>query len=315
MKYMEGKVIKCVKNRYTILTKENIVYNCKLKGVERLKEIEFSNPISVGDNVDFVVQNETQEGVINKVFPRKNYVIRQSVNLSYKSQILASNIDLSFLIITLKDPKTSLLFIDRYLITTNAYKIPTILIFNKIDIYKEEEEILEKEYKNIYEKIGIECISVSVLKNMNMNIIKDRLQNKTVLLSGHSGVGKSSFINLVDQNFNLKTKEVSEKHKQGIHTTTFSEMFHLKGYNSFIIDTPGIKGFGLVDISKEDLGKYFPEIKKYSMKCKFKNCIHVKEPKCEVLKKLENGDISKSRYLNYLDMLKESKLYRKENYK
>ncbi len=311
---MEGKIIKCVKNRYSVLTKKNELYYCSLKASEILKKREFSNPIAVGDFVKFSVIENEKKGIIQEVLERKNYVIRESVNLSYKSQILASNIDVAFLIVTIKDPITSLLFIDRYLVTTNAYKIPTILIFNKNDIYSEHEKLLEREYKNIYKKIGLECISISVLKNRNIDRVKKYLNNKTILLSGHSGVGKTSLINLLSPSLNLKTKDISEKYKQGIHTTTFSEMVLLKEYNSSIIDSPGIKGFGLVDISKKDLVNYFPEFKKNSHNCKFKDCAHIKEPECEILKKIKKGEIAKSRYLNYLNMLDEQVGYRKENY-
>ena len=311
---MEGKIIKCVKNRYSVLTKKNELYYCKLKTSDRFKKGEFSNPIAVGDFVKFtVIENETK-GTIQQVLERKNYVIRQSVNLSYRSQILASNIDFSFLIVTIKDPITSLLFIDRYLVTTNAYKIPTILIFNKNDIYTEREKLLELEYKNIYNKIGLTCVSVSVFENRNIDILKKYLKNNTILLSGHSGVGKTSLINLLSPSLNLKTKDISEKYKQGIHTTTFSEMLLLKEYNASIIDSPGIKGFGLVDISKKDLASYFPEFQKHATSCKFKDCLHIKEPKCEILRKIKKGDIAKSRYLNYLNMLDERVGYRKENY-
>ncbi len=311
---MQGKVIKSVKNSYSVLTTENELYYCKLKASDRLKKGRISNPIAVGDFVKFSINENKKEGIITEVFPRKNYVIRQSVNLSFKSQILASNIDFAFLIVTIKDPKTSLLFIDRYLVTTNAYKIPTILIFNKNDIYSEGEKSLELDYKNTYKKTGIECVSISVLKRKNIGRLKKYLNNKTILLSGHSGVGKTSLINLLSSSLNLKTKEISGKHKQGTHTTTFSEMLFLKEYNTSIIDSPGIKGFGLVDISKKDLANYFPEFKKSSIYCKFKDCLHIKEPKCEVIKKLQKGEIAKSRYLNYLNMLDESIGYRKENY-
>ena len=312
---MEGKIIKCVKNRYSVLNKENELYYCKLKSSDRLKKGEFSNPIAVGDFVKFKVVENEKKGTIQQVLERKNYVVRQSVNLSYRSQILAANIDFAFLIVTIKDPITSLLFIDRYLVTTNAYKIPTILIFNKNDIYTEREKLLESEYKNIYNKVGVKCFSVSVFEKKNIDILKKHLKNNTILLSGHSGVGKTSLVNLLSPSLNLKTKDISEKYKQGIHTTTFSEMILLKEYNASIIDSPGIKGFGLVDISKKDLASYFPEFKKYASDCKFKDCLHIKEPKCEILKKIKNGEIAESRYLNYLNMLEESVGYRKENFK
>lgn len=311
---MKGKIIKCVKNRYSVLTRKNELYYCKLKVTDKINKGQFSNPIAVGDFVEFSTIENEKEGTIHKVLQRKNYVIRQSVNLSYRSQILASNIDYAFLIVTIKDPITSLLFIDRYLVTTNAYKIPTILIFNKNDIYNECEELIEINYKNIYSKIGVKCVSISVTENRNIDVLKKYLKNNTILLSGHSGVGKTSLINLLSPSLNLKTKDISEKHKQGIHTTTFSEMLIIKEYETSIIDSPGIKGFGLVDILKNDLAKYFPEFKQHAQHCKFKDCLHITEPKCEILKKIKKGEISKSRYSSYLNMLEESVGYRKENY-
>jgi len=311
---MEGKIIKCVKNRYSVLTRKNELYYCKLKISDKINKGQFSNPIAVGDFVKFSIIENEKKGTIHEILERKNYVIRQSVNLSYRSQILASNIDYAFLIVTIKNPITSLLFIDRYLVTTNAYKIPTILIFNKNDIYNEREKLLEIDFTNIYSKIGVECISISVTENRNIDILKKYLKNNTILLSGHSGVGKTSLINLLSPALNLKTKDISEKYKQGIHTTTFSEMLILKEYGTSIIDSPGIKGFGLVDILKNDLAKYFPEFKQHSQNCKFKDCLHITEPKCEILKKIKKGEISKSRYLSYLNMLEESIGYRKENY-
>ena len=309
---MKGKVIKCVKNRYSVLEK-NKLYYCKLKNSLSMKKSEFSNPIAVGDVVEFTLIENTEEGLISKIIERKNYVVRKSVNLSYKSQILASNIDYAFLIVTIKHPITTLLFIDRYLVTTNAYKIPTILIFNKIDNYTEEDKLLENEYKEIYTKIGVKCISISVLKKKNISCVTKYLHNNTVLFSGHSGVGKSSLINLLSPALNLKTKKISEKHKQGIHTTTFSEMLMLKDYNASIIDSPGIKGFGLVDISKNKLASYFPEFKELSHLCKFKDCLHLNEPKCKVLEQLSEGKISKKRYFNYINMLEDIGC-RKEKY-
>jgi len=312
---MEGIVIKSTGNIHTILDYKNNVYFCKLKGSEKLKKSPFTNPVSVGDKVLFSLEKDSNQGVIDKIQPRFNYVIRKSVNLSKKSQILASNIDLCLLLVTIKNPVTSLLFIDRFLVTLDAYKIPTILIFNKIDLYDEKLKLIENNYKTIYNNIGIKTVSVSILKNKNVNKVNNLLANKTTLIAGHSGVGKTSLINFLNPNLDLKIKEISEYHQQGVHTTTFSRMFKLNKQNGFIIDTPGIRGFGLVDISKNMLSNYFPEMKKASSKCKFNNCIHINEPKCNVIIELKNANISQSRYESYLNMLEENQNYRYNKYK
>jgi len=312
---MEGVVIKSTGSLHTILDSHDNIYLCTLKGSEKLKKSPFTNPISVGDKVFFNLEKNSNKGIIEKIKPRVNYVIRKSVNLSKRSQIIASNIDLCILLVTIKDPVTTLLFIDRFLVTLDAYKIPAILVFNKIDLYDKKAKIIEGNYKAIYSKIGIETISVSILKGKNINILKGLLENKTTLISGHSGVGKTSLINLLDDSLDLKVKEISEYHKQGVHTTTFARMLKINTLNGFIVDTPGIRGFGLVDISKNMLSNYFPEMKKASCKCKFNDCLHINEPKCNVLIMLKHGFISESRYKNYLNMLEDNENYRYSKYK
>ena len=312
---MEGVVIKSTGILHTILDSNDNIYLCTLKGSEKLKKLPFTNPISVGDKVFFSLEDNSNKGVIEKIKPRINYVIRKSVNLSKRSQIIASNIDLCILLVTIKDPVTTLLFIDRFLVTLDAYKIPTILVFNKIDLYDEKTKIIEESYKSIYAKIGIDTISVSILKEKNINNLKEVLKNKTTLISGHSGVGKTSLINLLDGSLDLKVKEISEYHKQGVHTTTFARMLKISTLNGFIVDTPGIRGFGLVDISRKMLSNYFPEMKKASCQCKFNDCLHINEPKCNVIISLKNGLISESRYKNYLNMLDDSENYRYNKYK
>ena len=312
---MEGVVIKSTGILHTILDSNDNIYLCTLKGSEKLKKLPFTNPISVGDKVFFSLEDNSNKGVIEKIKPRINYVIRKSVNLSKRSQIIASNIDLCILLVTIKDPVTTLLFIDRFLVTLDAYKIPTILVFNKIDLHDEKTKIIEETYKSIYNKIGIDTISVSILEGKNINILKDCLKNKTTLISGHSGVGKTSLINLLDGSLDLKVKEISEYHKQGVHTTTFARMLKINTLNGFIVDTPGIRGFGLVDISRKMLSNYFPEMKKASCQCKFNDCLHINEPKCNVIISLKNGLISESRYKNYLNMLDDSENYRYNKYK
>ena len=312
---MEGIVIKSVGNLHTVLDDSNNIFLCKLKGSEKLKKSTFTNPVSVGDKILFTVEKGSNQGIIEKIQPRFNYVIRKSVNLSKKSQILASNIDLCMLLVTLKNPVTTLLFIDRFLVTLDAYKIPTVLIFNKTDLYDEKLQSIESDYKSIYNNIGIETISVSILKNQNLDQVDSFLKNKTTLIAGHSGVGKTSLINLLNPNLDLKVNEISEYHQQGVHTTTFSRMFKLNKQNAFIIDSPGIRGFGLVDISKNMLSNYFPEMKKASSKCKFNNCLHINEPDCNVIIDLKNGMISNSRYESYLNMLEDNHNYRFNKYK
>ena len=312
---MEGVVIKSTGILHTILDSNDNIYLCTLKGSEKLKKLPFTNPISVGDKVFFIPEDNSNKGVIEKIKPRINYVIRKSVNLSKRSQIIASNIDLCILLVTIKDPVTTLLFIDRFLVTLDAYKIPTILVFNKIDLYDEKTKIIEESYKSIYAKIGIDTISVSILKEKNINNLKEVLKNKTTLISGHSGVGKTSLINLLDGSLDLKVKEISEYHKQGVHTTTFARMLKISTLNGFIVDTPGIRGFGLVDISRKMLSNYFPEMKKASCQCKFNDCLHINEPKCNVIISLKSGLISESRYKNYLNMLEDSENYRYNKYK
>ena len=307
---MEGIVIKSTGKLHTVLDNNGNLFHCKLKGSVKLKNCSFTNPISVGDRVLFIVNPESSHAIIEEIKPRFNYVVRKSVNLSKKSQIIASNIDTCILLVTIKNPITSLLFIDRILVTLNAYKITPVLVFNKIDLYDEKLKLIENKYKSIYDKIGIKSISVSIIKNKNIDLLYKFLKNKTTLITGHSGVGKTSLINLLNPKLDLKVNEISSYHQQGIHTTTFASMFRLKDINAFIIDSPGIRGFGLVDISKKMLSNYFPEMKKFSTFCRFKNCLHVNEPDCNIIAEIKKGNISNSRYANYLNMLEDETNYR-----
>ena len=307
---MKGLVIKTTGKVHTVIDCNDNIFFCKLKGSQKLDKSSFTNPISVGDKVLFKVDKESSHGIIEKIEPRLNYVIRKSVNLSRKSQILASNIDSCILLVTIKNPVTTTLFIDRFLVTLNAYKITPVLLFNKIDLYDKKSELIEKKLKSIYTRIGIESISASILNKQNVGAIYKILKNKTTLIAGHSGVGKTSLINLLNPKLDLKVNEISSYHQQGVHTTTFASMFRLPDYNAFVIDSPGIRGFGLVDISKNMLSNYFPEMKKFSSICRFNNCLHINEPDCNILAEIKNGNISISRYESYLNMLEDEKNYR-----
>ena len=283
----EGIVYKSTGSWY-LVKNDNDFFECRIKGKIRLKDLDTTNPIAVGDNVIFEKDSKEEgQGIISEILPRKNYIIRKSVKLSKQSHIIASNIDLALLLITKDNPPTSFNFIDRFLVTCEAYQIPVILVFNKIDTYNEDDLFRISKIESIYKSIDYQCIRISAKYGQGVNKISNYMQNKVCLLSGHSGVGKSTLINKINPELDLKTKEISVSHNQGKHTTTYAEMYDLKE-NIRIIDSPGIKGFGLVDISKNELGDYFPEFFKRKMKCKFHNCMHISEPGCEIKKGVEN---------------------------
>ena len=308
----EGIVYKSTGSWYLVKC-DNDFFECRIKGKIRLKDLDTTNPIAVGDNVIFEKDSKEEgQGIISEILPRKNYIIRKSVKLSKQSHIIASNIDLTLLLITKDNPPTSFNFIDRFLVTCEAYQIPVILVFNKIDTYNEEDLSRISEIESIYKSIDYQCIRISAKYGQGVNKISNYMQNKVCLLSGHSGVGKSTLINKINPELDLKTKEISVSHNQGKHTTTYAEMYDLKE-NIRIIDSPGIKGFGLVDISKNELGDYFPEFFKRKMKCKFHNCMHISEPGCEIKKGVENKTISESRYSSYIDLLSDQNIYRKSD--
>jgi len=309
---LEGIVYKSTGSWYLVKC-NNDFFECRIKGKIRLKDLDTTNPIAVGDNVIFEKDpKEKGQGVISEILPRKNYIIRKSVKLSKHSHILASNIDLALLLITIDNPPTSLNFIDRFLVTCEAYHIPVILVFNKIDTYNEDNLSEISKIESIYKSTDYECIRISAKYGQGVDEISNYMQDKVCLLSGHSGVGKSTLINQINPELELKTKEISISHSQGKHTTTYAEMYDLKE-NIRIIDSPGIKGFGLVDISKYELGDYFPEFFKRKGKCKFHNCMHIEEPGCEIKKALENQVISESRYSSYVDLLSDENIYRKSD--
>jgi ribosome biogenesis GTPase len=298
---MKGLVIKSTGSWYGVLTDEDKTINCRIKGKFRTLDIKTTNPIAVGDHVDIELEPDQETGLITFLHPRKNYIIRKSINLSKQAQIIAANLDQAFLIVTLASPRTSLGFIDRFLVTAEAYDIPAKLIFNKLDLFSEEGlEILE-EYQSIYEKAGYPCYSVSAIQETNLDQIRDLLKDKVTLVSGHSGVGKSTLINALLPGKELKTGEISDWSDKGKHTTTFAEMFQLP-FGGYLIDTPGIRELGVFDIEKQELGRLFPEIRKLMSNCRFHNCRHINEPGCAVLNALENGELESSRYDSYLSI-------------
>lgn len=300
---MKGRVIKSTGSWYLLRNEEGEIFKARIRGKFRLDNIQHTNPVAVGDFVDFEVDKDGL-AVIQKIHERKNYIIRRSVNLSKKSHIIASNIDKAFLVVTLDNPKTSFGFIDRFLVTAEAYHIPVMLVFNKMDTY--DEEMLEevKYYKFIYENIGYETIEVSALTGFNIDQLKSELKGITSLIAGHSGVGKSTLMNVLHPNLDLKTSVVSDFNQKGQHTTTFAEMYEWP-FGGFSIDTPGIKEFGLVEMEKEEIQHYFPEIFELKSECKFDNCLHLNEPKCAVIQAVENAEIAPSRYENYLGFMEE----------
>jgi len=313
---MTGLVYKSTGSWYTVKTDLGDIYECRIKGKFRIKGIKSTNPISVGDVVDFELETDNNQvsGIINNIHDRKNYIIRKSVNLSKQTHIIAANIDQVFLLITINNPPTLTSFIDRFLVTANAYQIKTILLFNKIDTYDEETLNEVKFLAHVYRKIGYECIGVSAKTGKNVDKIKAIMQGKVNMFSGHSGVGKSTLVNTIEPTLDIKTKEISTLHMQGQHTTTFAEMFDLS-FNAKIIDTPGIKGFGVVDMDKEEVGDYFPEFFALKQNCKFHNCLHVQEPNCAVKKALDNDEIAFSRYRSYLQILEgDDEHYRTEDW-
>jgi ribosome biogenesis GTPase len=301
---MTGIVYKSTGSWYHVKSDNGEFYKCRIKGKFRIKDIKSTNPIAVGDKVVFDLEkkNDEETGVIKKILDRDNFIVRKSVNLSKQIHIIAANIDQVFLLITIDNPPTFTAFIDRFLVSTRAYRIDTILVFNKIDSYEIEQRAEILYLKDIYEKIGYRCVEVSSTENKNVDKIKELMTGKTSMFVGHSGVGKSTLVNAIEPTLNLKTKEISDQHNQGKHTTTFAEMFDLS-FDAKIIDTPGIKGFGIVDIDKYELGDYFPEFFEMKQHCKFNNCLHLKEPNCAVKEALETEEISWSRYKSYLQIL------------
>lgn len=303
----QGLVIKNTGSWYVVRTIDGAELNSKIKGNLRLKGFRCTNPVAVGDNVEIEVK-EDGTAFIRAILPRRNYIIRRASNLSREFQILAANLDLAVLVVTLVNPETSTVFIDRFLATAEAYNVPVTIVFNKIDLLTDPED---RELLNaiiyLYRSIGYTVVPMSVMTGEGVDLLRDELQGKTALFSGNSGVGKSSIINLLVPDAKLKVGDISEVHHTGMHTTTFSEMLDIPGDNAgHIIDTPGVKGFGTIDFEKSEIAHYFPEIFKISKDCKYSNCTHTHEPGCAVLAAVEQSLISQSRYNSYLSIMEDS---------
>ena len=292
---MRGLVIKNTGSWYQVCTDEGRIIDCKIKGTFRLKDIRSTNPVAIGDRV-LIEQNQEGIAFITEIEDRKNYIIRRSSNLSKLSHIIACNLDQVFLIVTVNYPITTTTFIDRFLATAEAYNIPVKLVFNKTDRYKRDDLEYLDAIIHLYESIGYSCLKISARQESGLEILVELLKNKITLFSGHSGVGKSTIINKIVPSLDLKTQDISEYHNKGMHTTTFSEMILLP-MGGYIIDTPGIKGFGTIDMEDNEISHYFPEIFNFSKNCKFNNCTHRKEPDCAVVEALNNQYISRSRYI------------------
>ncbi len=310
---MRARVYKSTGSWYTVQTEDGNFSMARIKGIFKIDGITSTNPIAVGDWVNIEVEAGGEEGgmMITGIDERNNYINRQSPANKYQHHIIASNLDQSLLLATLKDPKTSQGFIDRFLVAGEAYHIPSVIIFNKSDLYRKKEMDQFEERKEMYESVGYKVILMSLADKKGLEGVEEILQNKTSLLSGHSGVGKSSFINFIVPGMGLKTQDVSGWSGKGIHTTTFAEMYDLPLLNAHIIDTPGIREFGLVDIPKQELSHYFPEMRSRLTDCQFNNCLHVNEPGCAIKKALNEGKLSFNRYVSYCMMLEsiEEKTY------
>ena len=307
---MKGLVIKNTGSWYTVRTDDGQLLDCRIKGNFRIKGIRSTNPVAVGDRVEVrMPQADTEDGLITGIEDRKNYIIRKSINLSKQSHIIAANVDQALLIVTVANPETSTTFIDRFLASAEAYRVPVILVFNKTDLLDDDQRRYQQMMVQLYETIGYQCLQVSAATGEGFDQLTPLLEGTTTLLSGNSGVGKSTLINRLVPGANLRTADLSDAHNMGMHTTTFSEMIpltsHLSPLTSYLIDTPGIKGFGSFDMEPEEISGYFKEIFRFSKDCRFNNCTHTHEPGCAVLQALEDHYIAQSRYQSYLSMLQD----------
>jgi len=308
-----GTIIKSTGSRYTVLSEKEL-FQCVIKGKFRISAIKTTNPVAVGDIVDFEISESEKLGVIKRIHDRKNYIIRRSVNLSHQRQIIASNIDEAVLLVTLTNPKTYPEFIDRFLVSCEAYNIPATIVFNKIDLYNEKTKNEALSLFNLYENIGYTCFEISIKEKINLENVRQFLRGKTVVFSGNSGVGKSSLLNAFQPDYMQKTSQISDSHGTGTHTTTFAEMFIFSDFR--IIDTPGIKSFGIDDFKKEEITAWFPEMFRLQKQCRFYNCTHVNEPGCAVKDAVRKGIVGESRYRSYLSILDEKDgKYREDLYK
>jgi len=308
----QGLVIKSTGSWFTVETKDGELFECKIKGKFRIQDIKSTNPVAVGDHVEFSVQsnsNEKNVGLITSISKRKNYIIRRSQNLSKQSHIIAANIDQAVLVVTLNFPVTTTTFIDRYLASAEAYRIPVLIVFNKIDRLNEEKLTQLNDLIDVYTKIGYSCVSTSATSMFGIENLKEALKNKINVVNGHSGVGKSTLINILEPGLTLKTMDISDVHNTGKHTTTFSTLYKLN-FGGYIIDTPGIKAFGMLEMEAWEISHYFPEIFKISANCQYNNCSHTHEPGCAVKTAAEKNEIAKSRFISYLGLLEADDKYR-----
>jgi len=297
-----GTVIKSVGSRYKVLTIDGTIIECVLRGRMREKELQTTNPVAVGDNVIFDPGSDSKSGIITGVLERRNYILRKASNLSKQSQIIAANLDQLLLMVTIILPQTPVEFIDRFLATAEAYSIPARIVFNKTDLYGED-EVEKMEYLiSVYTRIGYNCIRLSLISGSGLEEITRVMKDRTSLISGNSGVGKTTLLNILNPDLHLKTAEISDYHKQGKHITTFPEM-HPMPFGGFAIDTPGIRGFGVVDMARNEIYHFFPEIFKAAKNCRFYNCLHLDEPGCAVRQAVEQGEIDSLRYRSYLSIL------------
>jgi ribosome biogenesis GTPase len=302
---LNGRVFKSTGSWYKVQLNDGRFINCRVRGKFKLEDKKITNPVSVGDWVS-VKEDDQHEGtgIITEISPRENYLIRKSVHKTAHGHMLAANINQAMLVVTIKNPRTSLGFIDRFLVSTEAFRIPTTLVINKIDLYNDRDQLFLNNLVDIYEQIGFQCLSISALHNTGVDAVKSILQGKTTLLAGHSGTGKSTLVNLIAPNVGQKVEAISSFADKGVHTTTFAEMFEIAPH-TFLIDTPGIKELGLIDIGDHELSDYFPEMRALIGQCRFHNCSHTHEPKCAVIAAVEDEIIAPSRYYNYLSMLED----------
>ena len=299
---MNGRVIKSTGSWYKVITEDGQVIDARLRGKFKLQDKKVTNPIAVGDRVELFLEEGEEAAVIDKIHPRENYIIRKSVKKSAQHHIIAANIDLAVLLVTFSRPRTSIGFIDRYLVTAEAFRIPVLLVFNKADLMTEEEKHIQEELAALYEEIGYETMLISALSDKDAEKFRQAIKGKTVLIAGHSGVGKSTLLNQISADISQKTAEISDFVNKGVHTTTFAEMFPIEE-NTFLIDTPGIKELGLAEIEHEELDHYFPEMREFLGECRFNNCTHVHEPGCKIQELVNAGEIALSRFESYLSML------------
>jgi len=300
----KGTVIKSTGNRYSVRTENGDAVVCGIKGRFRIKGIRATNPVAVGDRVEFIRNDGENTGMIIAIEERSNYIIRRSSNLSREYQLLACNVDLAWLMVTVVQPRTLTAFIDRFLVSAEAYRIPVMLLFNKTDLHGKPEQVEMQNLQEIYGRIGYRYLELSLVTGRGLEEVRTRMKNRLNVLAGHSGVGKSTLINALDPSLELRIGDISEYHQAGKHTTTFAEMFELEG-DIRIIDTPGIRGFGTIDIDRAELFHFFPEIFRASGHCRYHNCMHINEPGCRVKEEVSEGHISQSRYFNYVMMMEE----------